>query len=270
MILSTNQAFNRFVGSKSYFCNKTQIKPLFRNQIPNLLTCMNLLCGCMALVYIFKGEITIFSILIGGSLVFDFLDGFAARALKAHSTIGKELDSLADMVSFGLVPGAIMYHMFLNSVPLVLYREEDYVQILLFFPFIITVFSALRLAIFNTDTRQTNSFIGVPTPAITIFVAGLALTLEYDRFNLSPSILNSYVIAGLSMVLSYLLVSDLKLIALKFKSFGWKENQAQYQLIALSILSIVMLGVTGIPFIILLYIILSLGNQFKSAKKPSN
>jgi CDP-diacylglycerol---serine O-phosphatidyltransferase len=229
-----------------------------KQHIPNLLTCLNLLSGCMAVVFVFRGEIPVFAALTGLSLVFDFLDGLAARRLKAQSSIGKELDSLADMVSFGLVPGAILYHMFINSVPASMHMDSTWVKILSFFPFIVTVFSALRLARFNVDTRQTDSFIGMPTPSVTIFVVGLALVLQYDRFHLSPQLLNSYVIGGLSMVLSYLLVADIRMLALKFNSFSWSRNQPQYLLILLSVLLVTFLGVAGIPAIIILYLFLSL------------
>lgn len=234
------------------------MKSSFTQHIPNLLTCLNLICGCAAAVFVFRGEIPVFSVLIACSLIFDFLDGFAARAFKAYSPMGKELDSLADMVTFGFVPGAIMHHLFLASVPAVLHTHEMWVRILSFLPFIITVFSALRLAKFNIDTRQTNSFIGLPTPACTIFVTGFALVLQYDRFDLTPTLLNTYIIVGLSLILSYLLVAELPLFALKFKSFSWNENKAPYTLIILSAIALVTLQFLAIPLIIVLYLLLSL------------
>lgn len=229
--------------------------------IPNLLTSLNLLCGCIATVYVFKGDIPLFSIFVGLSLLFDFLDGFTARALKAYSPMGKELDSLADMVTFGFVPGAVMYHLFVNSVPLVLHQDQLWAKCLGFFPFIITIFSALRLAKFNIDTRQTDSFIGVPTPAITVFVIGIALIINFDRFNLTPAILNTYVIGGLSMILSFLLVAEIPMFALKFKSFAFGPNKIQYTFLVLVILSIGFLQYAGIPLAILLYVVLSIINN---------
>lgn len=234
--------------------------------LPNFLTCLNLLSGCLAVVFVFKGNIPVFSALVGASLVFDFLDGFTARALKAYSPMGKELDSLADMVTFGLVPGAIMYHLFINSVPLNLYQEELWAQLLGFFPFIITIFSALRLAKFNIDTRQSDSFIGVPTPAITIFVIGIALIINYDRFNMTPALLNTYVIGGMSMILSFLLVSEIPLFALKFKSFSWDKNKVQYIFLILSLASLIFLQFAGIPVVIILYLILSLLTNLKKSQ----
>ena len=222
------------------------------NQIPNALTCLNLLCGCFSIVFIFKGEINISALFTLASLAFDFLDGFVARALKATSTIGKELDSLADVVSFGLVPGLIGCHLCLASPPFSL--VADSFSPLAYFPLIITIASAIRLARFNVDTRQTDSFIGVPTPAITILMVGIALVVEHDSFNLTPTILNPFFICGLSMVIAWLLNSELPMLALKFKSFSYHENSAQYLLILSSILFIAFLGYTGIPMIIILYI----------------
>lgn len=216
----------------------------------------------MALVYVFKGEILLFAAFVTAALIFDFLDGFVARAFKAYSLMGKELDSLADMVTFGLVPGAIMYHLFINSVPLVLHMDSGWARIVAFFPFIITVFSALRLAKFNIDTRQTDSFLGMPTPAVTIFVVGMALIIQYDRFNLTPSLLNSYVISGICMILCFLLVSEIPLFALKFKNFSWAANKAQYLLLAASVVAIVFLGFVALPLLILFYLILSIINNF--------
>lgn len=241
----------------------------FTRHIPNLLTCLNLICGCLAVVYVFRGEIPVFAALTAASLVFDFLDGFFARMLKAYSPMGKELDSLADMVSFGLVPGAIMHHLFMESVPLNLSLDEPVGKALSFFPFIITVFSALRLAKFNIDTRQTTSFIGLPTPAATIFVTGLALILYNDPMHLTPTLLNSFILAGLSMILSWLLVAELPLIALKFRSFGWKENRYQYALILLSLVSVFLFKTAGIPIIIILYIILSVSANLSQPKPPA-
>ncbi|MBK9047827.1 MAG: CDP-alcohol phosphatidyltransferase family protein [Bacteroidetes bacterium] len=247
------------------------MKASFTQHIPNLLTCMNLACGCVALVFVFQGNIPVFASLVAASLVFDFLDGFTARAFKAYSPMGKELDSLADMVTFGLLPGAIMYHLFISSVPMVLYQDEMWMKILSFLPFLITIFSALRLAKFNIDTRQTDSFIGMPTPAVTIFVIGLALILHDDRFSLTPTILNSFVIAGLSMILSFLLVSEIPLFALKFKSFSWQKNQVQYTFLVLTIISLVTLQFAGIPVVIILYLILSLINPpNKTVKNTEN
>lgn len=271
--------FNTFINKRYITCSnrakilflhlsKTMNSGSFRH-LPNFITCLNLACGCFALVFIFKGEIEISAILVGASLIFDFLDGFAARALKSNSLMGKELDSLADMVTFGLVPGVYMYQLFIKSVPLVLNLNGNFAQIISFFPFIITVFSALRLAKFNIDTRQQDSFLGMPTPAITIFVTGLALIIENDRFHLTPMLLNTYVLGGLSMILSFLLVSEIPLFALKFKSFSWAANKAQYILLATGIILIASLQYLAIPLLIIFYLILSLINKPKALTSDS-
>jgi CDP-diacylglycerol---serine O-phosphatidyltransferase len=243
------------------------MKPhLMRKHLPNFLTCMNLLSGCMAIVMVFQGQPYYSALLVAASLVFDFLDGFAARMLKSTSPLGQQLDSLADMVTFGLLPGVVMHRLFLQSVPFSLEQDPYQVNFLSFFPFIITVFSALRLAVFNLDERQAVSFRGLPTPACTIFVVSLALIPGHDRFHLTPVILNSYFIAGVCMILSYLLVSGLPLFALKFRNFSWKQNQVQYIFLVLSLVLILAFGYTGLPLIILLYIILSLINHLLSQK----
>ena len=238
--------------------------------IPNFLTCLNLLSGCLALVFVFKGDIPAFSLCVGASLVFDFLDGFAARMLNANSVIGKELDSLADMVTFGVVPGAILYHLFIISPPFSLASGTETFKLLGYFPFIVTVFSALRLAKFNTDTRQSVSFLGMPTPAVTIFITGLALNLEYDRFNITPYLLNSYVIAGISMILSFLLVSEIPLFAMKFRSFDWSRNKPQYLMLGISIILLAALQYAAIPLLIVFYLILSLINNYFGSTRDTS
>jgi CDP-diacylglycerol--serine O-phosphatidyltransferase len=185
--------------------------------------------------------------------------------------MGKELDSLADMVAFGVVPGAILYHLFLISPPYSLLENSTWLHVIGYFPFVVTVFSGLRLAKFNTDTRQTTSFLGLPTPAVTIFVTGLALILEYDRFHLTPFLLNSFVICGISMILSFLLVSEIPLFAMKFRSFNWSQNKSQYLLLMISVVLLATLQVTGIPLLVLFYIILSLlNNQFRFNREQPN
>jgi CDP-diacylglycerol---serine O-phosphatidyltransferase len=164
-------------------------------------------------------------------------------------------------VTFGLLPGLIMHRLILNSVPLVLFENAWWYLPVSFIPLVITVFSALRLAKFNLDTRQSDSFLGLPTPACTIFVVGLALAMEHDRFHITPVLNNTWYLAGISLILSWLLISEVPLIALKFKSFSPKQNTPQYLLIILSAFSIIFLGVAGIPVIILLYITLSLTNR---------
>lgn len=226
-------------------------------QIPNLLTCLNLVCGCVAIVFIFNGKIDLAGYCVAGSLIFDFLDGFVARVLKAGSSIGKELDSLADMISFGLVPGMLGCHLCLASPPLSLEPNHIPYQLIGYFPLLITVAAAIRLARFNADNRQAESFIGVPTPAITILMLGVTLIVAHDQFNLTPRILNPFFICGLSMVVAWLMNSEMPMIALKFKSFSISENRYQYLLILLSLCSVMLLGHAGIAICIVWYILIS-------------
>jgi len=227
--------------------------------LPNFITCLNLVSGSLGIVFLLHGSIDFCAITIVASLLFDFLDGFIARLLNAQSPIGKQLDSLADMVTFGLLPGLIMQHLFQNSYPFMMVENSLKKEMISAFPLIITVFSALRLAKFNLDTRQNDGFIGLPTPASTIFIAGLALALEHDRFALTPVLNNTWILAGISLLLCWLLVSELPMIALKFKKFGLHDNLKQYLLIVSALLLVLFLGVTGVPLVIVLYITLSLG-----------
>lgn len=235
-----------------------------RAHIPNTITCLNLLCGCLSIVLIFSDKIDFAAIMIAGSLALDFLDGFAARRLKAGSVIGRELDSLADMVSFGFVPGLIGCHLCLSSPPISLEPEFGIYMLIGYFPFIITIASAIRLARFNVDKRQTDSFIGVPTPAITILMLGLALIVEHDRFSLTPTILNPFFVCGLSMVVAWLLNSELPMIALKFKTFSFSDNRFQYALLVFSAASLILLGIAAIPLTIVFYIMVSILNSPKN------
>ncbi|QIL76941.1 CDP-alcohol phosphatidyltransferase family protein [Hymenobacter sp. HDW8] len=222
-----------------------------KNHLPNAITCLNLFAGCMALCSVFAGRLELAAYLVGLAALFDFADGLVARALHASSPIGKDLDSLADMVSFGVVPGAMLYHLLgqgANSLP-------DWLP---YAGFILTVFSALRLAKFNNDTRQTTSFIGLPTPACTLVVASLPLILTYDTYHLSSIILNPWVLLGLTLLLSGLLVAELPLFALKFKNLSWQDNSLRFLFLILALILLLVLQAAAIPLIILLYVLLSL------------
>ena len=296
--------------------------------IPNLFTLGNLLCGCLAIVFAFDGHIDWSAYLVGIACVFDFLDGFLARILKSDSPIGKQLDSLADMVTFGVVPGALMYKLvtaafaFHNLIISASPKEfgslwisndaytMNHIQgILPFIAFLIPIFSALRLAKFNIDTRQTNSFIGVPTPANAILISSFILILRFSSIwgsdwpseiggQIEPGhsaqtfntffylpeyaltadmikniscceslILNPWFLIGVTILMSILLIAEIPLFALKFKSFGWKGNEIRYIFILLAIALIAVLHFVGIPLVILTYILLSVGNNLLVKKK---
>jgi len=218
--------------------------------IPNFITCLNLFSGCIACVMAFDGNFLMAAVFIYIAAVLDFLDGLMARALKAYSEIGKQLDSLADMVSFGLAPGMIMFSLLAR---IFFYKgAPDFAEYIPYIAFVIPVFSALRLAKFNIDDRQTTSFIGLPTPANAIFWASLACCL--------PSFLLQYY--GIFLILfilvfSYLLVSELPMFSLKFKNLKWGDNAIRFIFIALSALLLVF-GIENLYLVIVLYIIMSL------------
>ncbi|MCY7350933.1 MAG: CDP-diacylglycerol--serine O-phosphatidyltransferase [Cytophagaceae bacterium] len=231
--------------------------------LPNALTCANLLCGGIGVVRAMEGDLVTAGWLIGLAGVLDFLDGFVARALRVQSLIGKELDSLADVVTFGLLPTLLIFQLIRQSQPLH--------PLLPYVAFALVVCSALRLAKFNIDTRQSDSFIGVPTPANGILVASLPLILTYQpRFQ--NLILNLWVLLGYSVVMAYLMVSELPLFALKFKSFGWQGNRLQFSFLGLSAMLLVLLNFAAIPLIVGLYIGLSVLTHFfkkRDSAKPS-
>jgi len=234
---------------------------MIKKQIPNAITCLNLLCGCIGIVYAFT-DLTISSYMIFLACVFDFLDGFAARLLKVSSPIGKELDSLADVVTFGVLPGLIVYNLIAANFIEETVNTSISTNIYTFLPFIsfsISIFSAVRLAIFNLDTRQSESFLGLPTPANALFFASFPLIInQYPNSAINSYLINPYVLIGLSLFMSYMLVSGIPLFALKFKNFGWGANKIKYVFLACSALLFIILNVLSIPIIIFLYIILSI------------
>lgn len=231
-----------------------------KKHIPNTITCGNLLCGCFAIIQALQGNLTAVAFLVGLAAIFDFFDGFVARLLKVSSPIGKDLDSLADMVTFGVVPGFVMFHLiktstvnvfdsnFGNQMPGVL----NYLKYTAFF---IPLLSAVRLAKFNNDTRQSDSFIGVPTPANAILICSLAFILDkHEQFHF---LANPFILALLSLILSLLLVAELPLFALKFKHFKWKGNEIRFIFLLTSLIIIISFQIVAIPFIIILYILFS-------------
>ncbi|MEA5005946.1 MAG: CDP-diacylglycerol--serine O-phosphatidyltransferase [Rikenellaceae bacterium] len=224
--------------------------------IPNSITSLNLLSGTIAVIYGFKGEAEIAVYLIIAAALFDFMDGFMARLLKSYSPMGKELDSLADLISFGLAPAILLFHRF---------EIAHGAIILTFTPLAIVIASALRLAKFNIDTRQTENFIGMPTPANAILISMLIHFSSYnDTFN--PFLDTKYFLPILSIVLSVLLICNIPMFSLKFKTLKWKGNEMRFSLIILAFafttISFI-LGVTwslAILITFLMYIIINLIN----------
>jgi CDP-diacylglycerol--serine O-phosphatidyltransferase len=241
----------------------------FKKHIPNTITCLNLVCGCLSIYCTFR-----YSILWAGGFIFiaavlDFFDGFAARILNVKSEIGKQLDSLADVISFGLAPGIIM----LKLLELSFIAEPSCGMVCKYMPFIaliIPVFSALRLAKFNIDTRQSDTFIGLATPANAILIASLPFLISdwgvSCLFPLKPYlfffVLNPYVLVSYTIIFSYLLVSKIPLFAMKFKSFKWKDNKLIFIFLGSSLILILLFYFAAVPIIIFLYLILSVINNF--------
>lgn len=217
-------------------------------QIPNLLTLLNLLFGVIGIIWVLDGAILSGAYFVLLAAAFDFLDGFVARLLKVQSDIGKELDSLADVVSFGVLPGLILFMMTKNEV-----KPESYLPYLIL---IVPMLSAYRLAKFNLDTRQSDRFIGLPTPANALFLSTLPyLALRWPA--LGESLSSPLLLIILAWFFAILLVTELPLIALKFKSLTFSKNRFRYILIILSIGTFAWLQLAGIPLVILAYIGLS-------------
>lgn len=217
--------------------------------IPNTLTCMNLFCGCIACIMAFEYKYDLALIFIIISAVFDFCDGMAARLLNAPSAIGKELDSLADDVSFGAAPSFIVFSLLREmTYPDWMSGFQEYVP---YFAFLIAIFSALRLAKFNIDVRQTSSFIGLNTPANTLFWASAA-ALYHDHLIVGGIYLYAILIG--IVVFSLLLVSEFPMFAFKLKNLSWKENKIRYLFLAVSIPLLIF---AGLPSVIGWYIILN-------------
>lgn len=220
--------------------------------IPNVLTCLNLFSGCIAGVMAFESRYELALLFIIISAVFDFFDGLAARALGAHSTIGKDLDSLADDVSFGVAPSLIVFSLF-KEMPYPAYMEGTATW-LPYSAFLISVFSALRLAKFNNDTRQTTSFIGLPVPANALFWA--SLVAGYHPILTGDSV-HPLGLLVLVCLFSWLLVSEIPMFSLKFKNLSWKDNKVSFIFLLFCILFLVTLQVRGFATCIVWYILLS-------------
>ena len=196
--------------------------------------------------------------MIGIAAIFDFLDGMIARLLKVKSELGKQLDSLSDLISFGMLPGIILFYL-LNNI----FSEADnFIKFVPYVAFLIPLFSALRLAKFNIDDRQTESFIGLPTPANAIFIGSIPLILVQQNESIINNLLsNPGFLIILILLLSFLLVAPLPLFSMKFKDLKWKNNSIRYIFIILSVILFPILLFVSIPIIILLYVLLSIINN---------
>ncbi|MFI5149363.1 MAG: CDP-alcohol phosphatidyltransferase family protein [Bacteroidia bacterium] len=266
--------------------------------VPNSITCGNLLCGCLGIVFAFQGNLIWAAYMVGLAAFLDFFDGLAARLLGVSGEFGKQLDSLADMVSFGFLPGVVLFQ--LISISMLqhtishlelgnlfngdMQANNPYPVWLPFCGFLVTIFSALRLAKFNIDSRQHDSFIGLPTPANTILICSIPLFLHLPSpdvvgtpaplsifklainavepsSSLSGYILKPWFLITLTVLQSFLLVAPVPLFALKFKNFGWKGNELRYIFILSSLALLIIFLYLAIPIILFLYIVLSVINN---------
>jgi len=238
-----------------------------KRHIPNFITLLNVFCGCVASVFAVLNKLEIAAIFVALGIFFDFFDGLAARVLDVKSELGLQLDSLADMITSGLVPGIVMFqllamsqtsgwgdgsHFFLESGTITLQH------LLPFFGFVITMASGYRLAKFNIDENQTSSFIGLPTPANALLILSLPLILMHQNNELlNGIILNQWFLIILTLVSAYLLNATLPLFALKFKNTSFKDNAMRYIFLIISLVLIVTMKFMAIPLIILFYVVSS-------------
>lgn len=221
---------------------------MMRQNIPNFLTSMNLALGMVGIYLVLEGNINAGAYCIFLAAAFDFLDGFVARLLRVQGEMGKQLDSLADMVTFGVLPAMIMFTMIASG------SDSGYLP---FVAFLIGIFSAWRLAKFNIDERQSDRFIGVPTPANALLISTLPFLAE--RSAAAQNLLsNSIALVSITVLMSYLLVAEIPLIALKFKDYSFQKNVFRYLVIIVSLIFLIILGIAGIPFAIIFYIAASI------------
>ncbi|WP_194767985.1 CDP-alcohol phosphatidyltransferase family protein [Tamlana sp. I1] len=240
-----------------------------KKHIPNALTLLNLLSGSIAVILAVNSNFVLAAFFVFLGIFFDFFDGFAARKLNVSSALGLQLDSLADMVTSGLVPGIVMFKLLeLTSPYESFYGDSDASDGFLFLPYIgllITLASAYRLAKFNIDEEQQEFFKGLPTPANAMLILGLPLILELQNSDVvNALILNKWFLIGLTILSCYILNANTKLFALKFKNFGFKDNAIRYTFLILSIVLIVVLKYIALPVIILMYILMSVLNNITS------
>lgn len=242
-----------------------------KKHIPNAITLLNLLAGLFALIHAFNGNYNEAFSLVCLGIFFDFWDGFFARIWKVQSPIGLQLDSLADMVTSGVVPGLVMYKMLAdiqeNQSQYNLTEDTYYMGVVPYLGFLITLASCYRLAKFNVDTRQTDSFIGLPTPANALLIMSIPMIQFHSEFEwLVDFLSNPFVLVGVTVLSSYLLNAEIPLFSLKVKSFSWEKYKMQVVFMIISVILIAILEFIAIPIILLLYVILSVINNTMGKK----
>ena len=231
-----------------------------KKHVPNTITCLNLISGCIATYWAFQSFYAMALLFIVIGAVFDFFDGLTARLLNVSSPIGKELDSLADCITFGFAPSAIVFSKLMELFPMSYTFPNEWIP---FLAFVMAAFSALRLAKFNLDERQALGFIGLPTPANALFWGSLIVGTG-DKIAALPHAFWLLLLG--TFVSSYLLVSEIPMFALKFKTWGWKGNDVKYIFLVTCIPILLLMGISGISVIIAWYVILSVFNNYNSKK----
>lgn len=232
-----------------------------KKHIPNLFSLGNLFSGILATLFAVHGEFEFVAIFVSLGIFLDFFDGYFARILTTSSDLGKQLDSLADMVTSGVVPGIVMFNLLENKEIREVGPKDEFeiTSFMSFLALILTLGACYRLAKFNIDTRQSKSFIGLPTPAMSLLVVFLPLVqIHTEVLFLKEIISNCYFLIGLTLILSYLMNAEISFFSLKFKDFSFKDNEFKYLLISLSIILVILYKYLAIPFIIIIYIILSM------------
>ena len=247
-----------------------------KNHIPNSITLLSLILACAAITFTFEGKLALAAYLLIGSCVCDFLDGFSARMLKVNNPIGKEIDSLVDMVAFGVAPAMLLYQttkLAQASSPIPLLTNYPWLHYIVF---IIPIFSAIRLAKFNIDTRQTNSFIGLAVPAHASFYIFCTLLYLYPELPmiidvsgfLKPIISNPLIIMGFTILLSIMLIVEVPMFSLKFKNMKWKDNQLPFSFILLWLFMLILTNIVAMPTIVLIYVVWSIISHFRNQSNP--
>lgn len=227
-----------------------------RQHIPNAITCGNLFSGCLSILFLTMGMPIKAAIMIFVAGIFDFLDGFAARLLHAHSPIGADLDSLSDVVSFGVAPGFIMYYLMVHALQPV-YGFVWVVPVSwAYLAFMLPVFSAVRLAKFNNDDTQVETFRGLPAPAMALFIASLPMALAQVG-HLADGALVYWACLGITLIFAFMMVSRIRFFSFKMKSASWKGHEVQWIFLIVAVAGFAIFRFVALPFILLLYILLS-------------
>ncbi|MDX1666543.1 MAG: CDP-alcohol phosphatidyltransferase family protein [Saprospiraceae bacterium] len=237
-----------------------------RKHIPNIITLTNLFCGCCAALFVFYEQYSLAISFITAALVADFLDGLVARQLGVHSSLGKELDSLADLISFGLVPGAIAFTFLCEGLEIDPLKSFPLAALP---AFMLPVFAALRLAKFNLDKRQLTVFMGLPTPSCTIFFAGLLLAFHFDTFDLGHHIANPILIYVCIAIFSVLMVSEIPMFSLKLGGLKLNENKEKFVFLIIFILALLLVRAFAFSLMILLYVCYSIYLHLFSPKSQT-